>query len=115
MILDVGANAFENWHNVFLNYKGTVDKYIGDAIMAFWGAPLPITGHAGKACQAALAMHKAFPWLDDFAAAIQSYRRRQWDAATPIISGDSGAAAGRPPFPLLPETPALLPATPPSA
>jgi adenylate cyclase len=45
--------------DIILNNKGTVDKYIGDAIMAFWGAPLPITNHAAKACQAALAMQKA--------------------------------------------------------
>jgi adenylate cyclase len=33
---------------------GTVDKYIGDAVMAFWGAPLPHPGHALTACKAAL-------------------------------------------------------------
>jgi len=33
---------------------GTVDKYIGDAIMAFWGAPAPTTNHATAACSAAL-------------------------------------------------------------
>jgi adenylate cyclase len=33
---------------------GTVDKYIGDAIMAFWGAPLPLAGHALAACTAAM-------------------------------------------------------------
>jgi adenylate cyclase len=33
---------------------GTVDKYIGDAIMAYWGAPTPSTDHAASACEAAL-------------------------------------------------------------
>ena len=33
---------------------GTVDKFIGDAIMAFWGAPVPSTNHATAACLAAL-------------------------------------------------------------
>ena len=33
---------------------GTVDKYIGDAIMAFWGAPSPSEDHAASACRAAL-------------------------------------------------------------
>ncbi len=33
---------------------GTVDKYIGDAIMAFWGAPAPSEDHAWAACESAL-------------------------------------------------------------
>jgi adenylate cyclase len=36
--------------------RGTLDKYIGDAIMAFWGAPVADEGHAGHAVQAAFAM-----------------------------------------------------------
>jgi len=36
--------------------KGTIDKYMGDAIMAFWNAPLPVDGHAERACAAALEM-----------------------------------------------------------
>ena len=37
-------------------HRGTVDKYIGDAVMAFWGAPLPETDHADRAVDAAFAM-----------------------------------------------------------
>ncbi len=40
---------------VLLNHKGTVDKYIGDAIMAFWGAPNDLSDHASWACKSALA------------------------------------------------------------
>jgi adenylate cyclase len=39
--------------------RGTLDKYIGDAIVAFWGAPLPVPDHPLHAASAALAMQKA--------------------------------------------------------
>ncbi len=37
-------------------HEGTLDKYIGDAVMAFWGAPFEEPGHSRKACHAALEM-----------------------------------------------------------
>jgi adenylate cyclase len=39
-----------------LNHDGTIDKYIGDCLMAFWNAPLNDPDHARHACAAALAM-----------------------------------------------------------
>ncbi|MDL5044558.1 adenylate/guanylate cyclase domain-containing protein [Oscillatoria amoena NRMC-F 0135] len=40
--------------DIILASGGMVDKYIGDAIMGVWGAPLPMESHAQRACQAAL-------------------------------------------------------------
>jgi adenylate cyclase len=37
-------------------HHGTLDKYIGDAVMAFWGAPFEEPGHAARGCQTALKM-----------------------------------------------------------
>ncbi len=42
--------------NVILAHKGTIDKYMGDAIMAFWNAPLDDKEHEIHACEAAVDM-----------------------------------------------------------
>ncbi len=42
--------------NAILDRKGTIDKYMGDAIMAFWNAPLSDQAHQINACEAALDM-----------------------------------------------------------
>ncbi len=49
--------------DIILNDQGVVDKYIGDAIMAFWGAPLTDAHHAYRAVQSSLTMLEA---LDAF-------------------------------------------------
>jgi adenylate cyclase len=44
---------------------GTIDKYIGDSIMAFWNAPLDIADHPMRACRAALKMREAVRQLNE--------------------------------------------------
>ena len=50
---------------IILNKQGVLDKYIGDAIMAFWGAPIPITNHPAVAASAALEMLEATKKLQE--------------------------------------------------
>src|SRR6201993_1928468 len=43
---------------IVFDTQGTLDKYIGDAVMAFWGAPFEEPDHAANACRASLTMMK---------------------------------------------------------
>ncbi|PKL09612.1 MAG: adenylate/guanylate cyclase domain-containing protein [Spirochaetae bacterium HGW-Spirochaetae-7] len=45
---------FSAMTDLAIQYMGTLDKYIGDAMMAFWGAPLPLQNHTELACKCAL-------------------------------------------------------------
>lgn len=54
------------------NHRGTLDKYIGDAIMAFWGAPVSDPDHARNAVLAALEMQQTLRGLDE------TFRARGW-------------------------------------
>jgi len=45
--------------DIILNNQGTIDKYEGDAIIAFFGAPIHMDNHAALACRAAINMKKA--------------------------------------------------------
>ena len=50
--------------DTILSRRGTIDKYMGDAIMAFWNAPLDDSEHAQHACQSALEMFNALEGLN---------------------------------------------------
>ncbi len=49
---------------VILQHRGTIDKYMGDCIMAFWNAPLEDREHAANACRSALEMVDALAALN---------------------------------------------------
>jgi adenylate cyclase len=65
-------------------HRGTLDKYIGDAIMAFWGAPIEDPSHARHAVLAALDMQK------ECAALNTRFTARGWPALRIGIGIESG-------------------------
>ena len=61
---------------IILANDGTLDKYLGDAVMAFWGAPIELEDHAFRACAAAIEMQKkvrelSAKWIQSGESAIQ--------------------------------------------
>jgi adenylate cyclase len=81
------AHALTHFMNTFFSpmteiitqQKGTIDKYIGDCIMAFWNAPLDDPGHARNAVDAAQMMRRKLIelnhlWTDEAAAAGKPFR-----------------------------------------
>jgi adenylate cyclase len=70
---------------VIYSHRGTIDKYMGDAIMAFWGAPLAAPDHARQGILAALQMHRKLAELQPL------FRSRNW----PEIRIGVGVNTGR--------------------
>lgn len=66
-------------------HRGTIDKYIGDAIMAFWNAPVDLADHASRAVATALDMQAALPALN------QEFAARGW----PEVKIGIGVNTGR--------------------
>jgi adenylate cyclase len=59
------AEYLDAMSSVVFQFGGTLDKFIGDAVMAFWNAPLDDAEHAWHACQAALEMQAMVGRLSD--------------------------------------------------
>ena len=78
---------------------GTLDKYEGDAIIAFFGAPMPMQDHAKQACMTALDMQKKLgdlrkKWIsegDKWPAIVHEMRMRIGVNSGPIVTGNMGS------------------------
>jgi adenylate cyclase len=58
-------SLFTPLSNIILEEQGTIDKFMGDAVMAFWNAPLDDSQHPSHACSAALRMMREMKVLNE--------------------------------------------------
>jgi adenylate cyclase len=58
-------SLFTPLSNIILEEQGTIDKFMGDAVMAFWNAPLDDHAHPSHACSAALRMMREMEILNE--------------------------------------------------
>lgn len=78
---------FDETTGAILREDGTIVKYIGDAVMAVWGAPLPDPRHAERAAQAAWEMHRA----GEKEIAGRRFRTRIGIGTGRVLSGNLGS------------------------
>jgi len=76
--------VFSRLTHVIRSHRGTIDKYMGDCVMAFWGAPVDTPHHASLAVQTALEM----------AAAIEALNREHASQGLPAIGVGIGLNTG---------------------
>ena len=83
---------------VVLDNEGTLDKYIGDAIVAFYGAPVPVQDHELKSCITALGMQRALDDLrvkwrseDDWPDIVYSMQHRIGLNSGKMVTGNMGS------------------------
>jgi adenylate cyclase len=70
--------------NIILNNGGTIDKYMGDCIMAFWNAPLPCDNHAEMAVKSAIQIEEK----------TNELRRKYQEQGLPPINVGTGINTG---------------------
>lgn len=81
--------------NVILDRYGTIDKYMGDCIMAFWNAPLDDDDHARHACEAALSMMETLgPLNDSLEAEAKQENRRHVPIKVGVGLNSGGVCVG---------------------
>ena len=70
--------------DLVMQNRGTIDKYMGDAMMAFWNAPLEDKDHARHACLAALKMNKALEPINE---QVRKQAQKENRPFVPLIAG----------------------------
>lgn len=85
--------------DILMENGGTLDKYEGDAIIAFFGAPMPLSDHAYKGCLTAIRMQQRLfdlrkKWVsegDKWPVIVHNMRMRIGVNSGPIVTGNMGS------------------------
>jgi adenylate cyclase len=85
-VMQYTSRYFAAMSHEIMSHSGTVDKFIGDAIMAIWNAPADDPDHAVNACAAALAFQRANERLN------AEFEREAWPAYRTRIGLHTGEA-----------------------
>jgi adenylate cyclase len=83
---------FDEMTQVISARHGTIDKFIGDAIMAFWNAPDDVADHAVRACEAALACQRKLGEMRKNDSALRGVSARIGIATGDALVGNIGSS-----------------------
>ncbi len=84
-------HLFTEMTEIIFNHNGTLDKYIGDCIMAVFGVPFELTNHAESAINAALNMIKQLERINDAFAPEDRIKIRIGINSGKLVAGDFGS------------------------
>jgi adenylate cyclase len=89
-VVRVLNRVFEQLTEAVFEFEGTLDKFRGDGMMAFFGAPIPLPDHGIRAARSALRMQQRIAELDILSEDLPRLSLRIGINSGPVVVGDIG-------------------------